>query len=164
MRCIRIEKVTLNIGCAGVPEKIEKAKKLLEKLTGRKAIITKSPRRSTFGIARGKPVGVKVTLRGDAARKFLKLALRAVENKLSATQFDEQGNFSIGVKDYIDLPGVKYDHTIGMLGLDVCATLERPGFRIKRRRMRRRRIPSRHRITREEAIRWVKSEFKVKVV
>jgi large subunit ribosomal protein L5 len=164
MRQIKIEKVTLNVGCGGVPEKIEKAKKFLEKLTGQKAVITLSKRRSTFGVAKGKPIGVRVTLRGKAAARFLKLALAAVDKRVSSTQFDKEGNFSIGIKEYIDLPGVKYDHTIGMLGLDVVVTLERPGFRIKRRRIQRKRIPVKHRITREEAMEWLKSTYKAKIV
>lgn len=70
MRAIKIEKVTLNIGCGGDAEKIEKATKLLEMLTGRKTVITKSKRRSTFGISKGKPVGVMVTLRGGSGGGF----------------------------------------------------------------------------------------------
>jgi large subunit ribosomal protein L5 len=163
MRRIRVAKVTLNIGCAGDLEKIERAKRLLEKLTGRRVVVTKSKRRSTFGIARGKPVGVKVTLRGKPAVKFLKLALQAVENRLSATQFDREGNFSFGVREYIDLPGIRYDHEIGMLGLDVCVSLERPGFRIKRRRIRRAKVPPSHGIGKEEAIAWARKSLGVKM-
>ena len=164
MREIRIEKVCLNIGCGGDLEKIERAEKLLKKLTGReKVLITKSKKRSTFGIAKGKPVGVKVTLRKKEAVEFLKKALAAVDNKIKESNFDEEGNFSFGVKEYIDLPGVKYDPSIGMLGFDVCVTLERPGFRIKRRRKEKRKIPKAHKIKREEAIEWVKKNFGVEV-
>lgn len=163
MKEIRLEKVTLNIGCAGNLEKIERAKKLLEYLTGRKPIITKSRRRSTFGIAKGKPIGAMVTLRKKAAEEFLKKGLAAIGNKLSAKQFDPEGNFSFGIKEYIHIPGVKYVHEIGILGLDVCVTLERPGFRVKRRRVKKGKIPKKHRISREEAIEWVKKNFGVKV-
>lgn len=163
MREIRVEKVVLNIGCGGEPEKIERGRKLLEYLTGRKAFITKSKRRSTFGIAKGKPIGAMVTLRKKPATEFLKKALQAVGNKLSIKQFDAEGNFSFGIKEYIDIPGVRYQPEIGILGLDVCVSLERPGFRIKRRRAQKRKIPKEHRIIREEAIEWVKKEFGVKV-
>jgi len=163
-REIRIEKVVLNVGCGGDMKKIEKAVKLLEKLTGRKPVITKSKRRSTFGIAKGKPVGVKVTLRKKDAYEFLKKAFEGVEKKIKESSFDENGNFSFGIKEYIDIPGVKYDHEIGLLGFDVCVTLERPGYRVKRRRVRRGKIGKKHRITREEAISWVKENFGVEVV
>jgi large subunit ribosomal protein L5 len=163
MREIRIEKVTLNVGCGDDPEKIERAKKLLEKLTERRAVITRSRRRSTFGVAKGKPIGVKVTLRKSKAVEFLKLALEGVEKELKASQFDQEGNFSFGIREYIDLPKIKYDHEIGMLGFDVTVSLERPGFRIKRRRIRKRRIPTKQKISREEAMEWLKKKFGVKI-
>jgi large subunit ribosomal protein L5 len=163
MQEIRIEKVTLNVGCAGDLQKIERAKKLLEKLTGQKPVITKSRKRSTFGIAKGKPVGVKVTLRKEKALNFLRLVLQAV-GKLKVSQFDENGNLNIGIKEYIDLPGVKYSHEIGMLGFDVAVTLERPGFRIKRRKRMRRKIPSKVKIKKDEAIKWFKEKFGVSIV
>lgn len=164
MRAIKIEKVTLNIGCGGDAEKIEKATKLLEMLTGRKTVITKSKRRSTFGISKGKPVGVMVTLRGEVAEDFFKRALYAVENKLKSSQFDDEGNFSFGVKEYIDIQGVKYSHQVGMMGLDVSVTLKRPGFRIKYRKIQKREIPRKHRINREEAMNWLKNRYGVEIL
>lgn len=164
MREIKIEKVVLNVGCAGDLQKIEKAKKLLEYLTGRKPVVTLSRKRSTFGIARGKPVGVKVTLRKKQAEDFLRSALQAVGNKLKSSQFDSNGNFSIGIKEYIELPNVRYQHEIGMLGLDVCVTLERPGFRVQRRKIQKRKISKKHKINKDEAINWLKEKFGVEVV
>ena len=163
MRRIEIEKVTLNIGCGGDLEKIEKAKRLLEILTNQKPCITLSKKRSTFGIARGKPVGVKVTLRKKKAEEFLKLALSAIGNKLKSSQFDNEGNFSFGIKEYIEIPGIKYIPEIGILGMDVCVTLKRPGYRIKYRKVQKRKIPKTHKISREEAINWVKEKFGVEV-
>jgi large subunit ribosomal protein L5 len=164
MRRIEIEKVTLNVGCAGDLEKIERAKKLLEMLTGKTPTITKSKRRSTFGIAKGKPVGVMVTLRGKEAEEFLRKALHAVDKKLKSSQFDSEGNFSFGVKEYIDIEGVKYSHQVGMLGLDVCVSLKRPGFRIKYRRIQKRKIPEKHKISKEEAIEWAKNNLGVEII
>jgi large subunit ribosomal protein L5 len=160
---IRIAKVTLNVGCGGDLQKIERAKKMLEMLTHQKPAITQSKRRSTFGIARGKPVGVKVTLRKEKALNFLKTALKAVGNKLKISQFDEEGNLNIGIKEYIDLPGIKYSPEIGMLGFDVTVTLEKPGFRIKRRKVAKRKIPKSKRISREEAIDWFIKKFGVEI-
>lgn len=156
MRKIRIEKVTLNIGCGGDREKIERARKLLELLTKQKPCITLSRKRSTFGIARGKPVGVKVTLRKKKAEEFFKRVLKAVENRIKISQIDENGNLSIGIKEYIDLPGIKYQYEIGMLGLDCAVTLERPGYRVKRRKVKRSKIGKKHKITKEDTINWLK--------
>lgn len=133
MREIRIEKVTLNMGCGDNKDKIEKAAKLLEMLTERKPVITNSKRRSTFGVPKGKPIGVMLTLRGKKAEDFLRKAFYAVDNKLKSSQFDNEGNFSLGVKEYIDIQGVKYSHQVGMMGLDVAVALDRPGFSIKKK-------------------------------
>jgi len=164
MRQIRIGKVTLNIGCGADAAKLERATKLLEYLTERKPLITKSKRRSTFGIAKGKPIGVMITLRRRAAEDFLKRALEGVEKKLKLSQFDAEGNFSFGIKEYIDIPSIRYKHDIGMLGLDVAVTLERSGFRIKRRRIQQRKIPRKHKINKEEAVNWMKNNFGVEVI
>jgi len=156
MREIRIEKVVLNVGCGGDLEKIERAKKMLEMLTGKKPVVTKSKKRSTFGIAKGKPVGVKVTLRKRDAEEFLKRIFEAKKYTISSNQIDEQGNFSIGVAQYFELPGVKYNHEIGTLGFDVCVTLERPGYRVKKRKVKKANIGKKHKITKEETIEWLK--------
>ncbi len=164
MREIRIEKVALNIGCGDDKLKIEKAKKLLEMLTGSKAVITRSKTRSTFGVTKGKPIGVKVTLRKKAAEDFLSKSLGAAEKKIRMSQIDNDGNLNIGVREYIDLPGVKYSHEVGMLGLGVSVALERPGFRVKRRRIQQRIIPKKHKLNREEVANWLSQRYGVQIV
>jgi len=155
MREIRIEKVTVNVGCGGDLDKIERAKKLLEWLTGQKPIVTLSKKRSTFGIAKGKPVGVKVTLRKKKAEEFLQKVFQAKKNMIRASQISNEG-FSIGIGEYIELPGIKYQHEIGSLGFDVCVTLERAGFRVKRRKVKKAKIGKKHIINKEEVIEWLK--------
>lgn len=155
MRKIRLEKVTLNIGCAEDKEKLVRAEKLLSKLVNRKPVITKTHKRNTFGVAKGRQIGVKVTLRGGDAEKIFRDVLKSVDNKIKSTQIND-GNFSIGVKEYIDLPNVSYDPEIGILGFDFCVTLERPGFRVKRRRIKKSKIGKNHIITKQETIEWLK--------
>lgn len=164
MRKIRLEKVTINVGAGEAGPKLESAKKLVEKFSENKIVVTKTHRRTTFGVAKNRPIGAKITLRGEGAKEFLKAALSSLDNRLKFSHFDNNGNFSIGIKEYIHIPGVKYDPDIGILGMDVCVTLERPGFRIKRRKVRPKKIGRKHRITREEAQEWVKKEFGVEIV
>jgi large subunit ribosomal protein L5 len=164
MDTVRLEKVTLNIGCGDNKEKIERAQKLLQLLTGRKPIVTLSKRRSTFGVAKGKPLGAKVTLRKQAAMEFLKRAFYAIDNKLKSSQIDSNGNFSFGIKEYIDIQGVKYSHDVGLMGLDVCVTLEKPGFRVKRRKVKRNKLGKNKIITKQEVIEWLKNNFGVDVI
>lgn len=164
MRNIRIEKLTLNVGCGDNKQKIEKAKKLLEMLTGNNSVVTVSKTRSTFGVAQGRPIGVKTTLRKKQAEEFLKQVVQAASNKVRASQMDKDGNFSIGVRDYIDLPGIKYSHDVGMLGFGVAVTLERAGFHAKKRRIQKRNIPKNHKINKEEVQTWLKQKFGVEIV
>lgn len=155
MQEIRIEKVTLNIGCGDDKQKIEKAQKLLETITAQKPVITKSKRRSTFGVAKDKPLGVMVTLRKNRAEEFFNRILKSVDNVVKASQIDNNGNISFGIKEYIDILGVKYSPEIGMLGMDVSVTLERPGYRVKRRRVKKAKIGKRHKIYKEDTINWL---------
>ncbi len=163
MRTIRMEKLTLNIGMGEAGPGLDKAKALLEKLSQKKVVLTKTKKRTTFGGAKGRPIGVKVTMRGQAARELLEKLLQANDNRLRPGQFDSNGNFSFGIKEYINIPGIKYDPDIGILGMDVCVTLMRPGFRVARKRVRPGRVGKTHRITPQEAQEWVKGEFKTNV-
>jgi len=163
MQNIRIEKITLNIGCGESGEKLDKAKKLLENLINKKIVITKTHKRTTFGMTKGRPIGCKVTLRGKDAEEFLKKALDTVDFKLSKNVFDKQGNFSFGIKEHISIPGVKYDPDIGIFGMDVCVSLERPGFRIKRKKFSQK-IGKKHLIKPEEAIDWIVKNYKVEIL
>lgn len=163
MRDIRIEKLTINIGCGNDANKLERAKSLLSKLIDKKIVITKTLDRNTFGGSKGKPIGCKVTLRKKDAEEFLEKALEAVEHKLKKRIFDDQGNFSFGVKEHIDIPGVKYDPDVGIMGMDVCVTLERPGYRVKKKRMGAR-LGKNHIIKPKEAMEWAIQKYKVEIV
>lgn len=156
MKEIKIEKLTINIGCGDDKNKIENAQKLLAKITEGKSLVTVSKKRSTFGIAKGKPLGVKLTLRKEKAEEFFKNVVKAVDNKVKQSQIDSDGNISFGVKEYIDLPNIKYSPEIGMLGMDVAVTVERPGYHVKRRRIEKAIIGKKHRITREDTVNWLK--------
>ncbi len=163
MREIRLEKLTLNMGAGESGPKVEKSKTIMEKITGKRVVITKTQKRTTFGMAQKRNIGIKVTLRGKEAKDLLKRLLEAVENKLKPSQFDSSGNFSFGVHEYIHIPGIKYDPDVGILGMDVCVTLERPGFRVKRKSIRPGKVGKKHRITPAESMEWTKKEFGVEV-
>jgi len=162
MREIRIEKITLNIGCGTDKNKLERAKRLLETLSEQKVLTTLSRKRSTFGVTKRKPIGVKVTLRKENAKKFLRNVLSAVDNELKESQIND-GNFSVGIKEYIDLPDVQYDPEVGIIGLDVCVTLERPGFRVMRKKIKKSEVGKKHKISKVETIEWLKKNFGVKI-
>src|SRR3989344_6548478 len=133
MRTIRIEKIVLNMGC-GTKTSIDHAMKILEMITNRKPIIVQSRKRSTFNIPKGKDIGCKITIRKEID-SFLKRLFVAKDNTLKSSNFDNKGNFAFGIHEYIDVPGMEYDPKIGILGFDICVTLERPGYRIKKRKL-----------------------------
>ena len=95
---------------------------------------------------------------------FLRKALTIRSNRLAAYSFDPHGNFSFGVPDYTDFEGMKYDPEIGVFGMDIAVALERPGFRITRRKIAARPIPRSHRISKGEGIEFIRSTYKVEVV
>jgi large subunit ribosomal protein L5 len=163
MKEIRIEKVTLNMSTGAPGPELEKAKNLLGMVTGKKIVKTKTHKRSTFGVAKGREIGVMTTIRGAEAKELLAKLLQSLENKMKASQFDENGNFSLGIEEYINIPGVSYDPEIGIMGFDVAVSLERPGYRVSRRSYARSRTGRKHRITPEEAMEWVRKEFGVRI-
>ena len=59
---------------------------------------------------------------------------------------------------------MKYDPEIGIFGMDISVVLRRPGNRITKRALLKRRIPKDHRVDRDEAIQYMKDKFKVEVV
>jgi len=157
MRQVRLEKVTAHIGVGESGEALEKARTILGELTRQKPSSQRAKRTvKDFGIREGEPMACKVTLRGDNAIQFMKRALEAVGNRLSESNFDQQGNFAFGIKEHIEIPGTKYVPELGIVGLDV---MERPGFRVKRRRIKRSKVGKSHLVTKQEAIRFVRSNF-----
>ena len=164
MKNIKVEKVTLNIGAGKDQSRLEKGIMLLKAITNTTPIKTITSKRiQEWGLRPGLPIGCKLTLRKATAIKILPRLLEAVENKLMERQFDQNGNIAFGIHEYIEIPGVKYDPKIGIMGLEVCVTLERPGFRIKRRKLMQRKIPLRHRISKQEAIDFMAGNFNTKV-
>lgn len=164
MRTIKVAKLTLNVGAGKEKSKMEKGQKLIEHITGISPVSTKTNKRvPSWGLRPGLAIGYKLTLRGKKAEELLARLLKAKESKLSESQFDNEGNFSFGIHEYIDIPGVKYVPEIGIFGFEVAVTLERPGYRIKTRRLLSRRIPKNHRITKEDALDFVKSKYGVRL-
>ncbi len=159
---VRLEKVTLNVGVGEGGEKLQNAKTLLETITGKTAVITKARvRNPTFKIRQGDPIGVKITVRGKSAADVLNRALESVDKIVSPKSFDNNGNVSFGIKEYIDFPGIQYDPKIGMLGFDVCITLKKAGKRVAYRLIRKSRVGRKQTVSREEAQKFLQEKFGV---
>jgi large subunit ribosomal protein L5 len=165
MKAIRLEKTVVNIGVGDAGERLLKAEKVLKMVTGKKPVrtVAKTTNRD-LGIRQGMQIGCKVTLRGKEAEEFVKKAFWIRENRIATYSFDPEGNFSFGIQDYTDFPGMKYDPEIGIFGMDVTNSIGRAGKRVQRRKILRAKLPTRHRVTKKEGIEFVRSKFGVEVV
>ncbi len=164
MRVPKISKVTVNMGIGEGGENLAKAETLLEALTGQKPKRTFSKvNEPSFGIRKNLPIACMVTLRNDNAEKFLEKAFGGIDKKLKASSFDEFGNVSFGIKEHIDIPGERYDPKVGIYGMDVNLTVERPGYRIKRRKNHAVKPSKKHLVTNTDSIEFLKSKYGVTI-
>ncbi|MFW6003677.1 MAG: 50S ribosomal protein L5 [Halanaeroarchaeum sp.] len=162
MREPRVEKVVVHMGVGQGGVDLQNAEEILEEITGQESVRTLAKRTEPeFGIREGDPIGAKVTLRHEDAEDFLDRALATTS--LSRSQFDQTGNVSFGIEEHTDFPSQEYDPTVGIYGLDVTVNLVRPGYRVAKRDAVTRQIPSKHRLTPEDAIAYLESQYDVEV-
>ena len=165
MKKITVAKVVLNMGVGKSGEPIEKAKRALEQIAGQQPSprMAKATQRD-WGVHKGEPIGVAVTLRREPAIELIKRLFAAKGNQIKGSSFDDFGNLSFGIKEHIDIPKVKYDPDVGILGLDVSISLARPGFNIRFRSKHKASVGRHHRITSEEAKAFLSKEFGIEVI
>ncbi len=159
MRKIKIEKIVLNVG--GTADDLEKGFKLLKFLTNKKPAKIKSNKRiPTWGVRPGLEVGAVVTLRRNFD-DFLKKLLISIDNTLKTKQISEN-NFSFGIKEYIEIPGVEYQRDIGIIGFDVTIVFKRSGRRVGQRKIKQGKVSSKQTISKEEIIKFMEEKFQTK--
>jgi large subunit ribosomal protein L5 len=160
----RIEKVVVNLNIGKSGEPLEKASSVLKELTDQQPVKRQAKKTiRDFGLRKGESIACVVTLRKQTAIDFLKKVLPVVENKILRSSFDRQGNFAFGIKEHIEIEGVKYDPDVGIFGMDVCVSLNRPGHRVKTRRKHKSHIGSKHLLTPEESVVFVKQTLGVEI-
>jgi large subunit ribosomal protein L5 len=157
-----LDKVTVHISVGEGGQKLINAENIVKTLTGQATVRTSAKKtQPVFGIRKGQAIGCKTTLRRERASTFLHRALETRQNFVHEYQFDENGNVSFGIVDHTDFPGMTYDPQIGIFGMDVIISLKKPGYRVARRHPAQRRVPIRHRVTREDAIAFLQSNYSV---
>jgi len=158
-RDLHIGKLCINICVGESGDKLTRAAKVLEQLTGQKPVYSKARYTvRSFGIRRNEKIAVHCTVRGDKAEEILDRGLKVKEYELKRSNFSAAGNFGFGIQEHIDL-GIKYDPNIGIYGMDFYVVLSRAGLRIARRRRCTSRVGASHRVTKEESIKWFQAKF-----
>ena len=161
MREVKIEKIVFGIG--GTGDYLAKGVILLGMITGKKVAKTKSNKRIPgFGVRPGLEVGAVVTIRKEI-EPILKKMLVAIDNVLRKKQISEN-NFSFGIKEYLEIPGMEYNRELGMMGFDVTVVFKRTGRRVKLKKIKRGKVPSKQKISQEEIIKFMEENFQTKFI
>lgn len=129
MRVPRLEKIVLNVGMGEAITNVkllDAAANELALLTGQRPILTKAKKSiAGFKLREGIPIGCKVTLRGGRMYEFLDRLLSTALPRIrdfkgvSTKGFDGAGNFTMGIKEQLIFPELKYDEIMAAHGMDI---------------------------------------------
>jgi len=164
MQQVYVDKVVVHMGVGESGEKLTNAIDIMKAITGNtpvRAIAKKT--QPAFGIRKGGPIGCKVTLRGSKAASFLETSLNIIERQIFPGQFDRMGNFSFGIEEHTDYPGMSYDPQIGIFGMDINVVLARRGIRITRRHIEQKKLPQKQQVGSKDAIAFLNEKYNVEV-
>jgi len=128
MQVPRICKIVVNTGvkdAVGDSKALNLVQEIINKITGQHSMKTVARKSiAGFKLREGAPIGVMVTLRKDRMYAFLdkliNVVLPAVRDFQGVTKnFDGNGNYNLGIKDWFVFPEVDYDEIDKSRGLNI---------------------------------------------
>merc|ERR1712139_288440 len=163
MRKVICDKLIINIAVGESGDRLTKAVRVLQQLSDQQPVENKARYTvRTFGIRRNEKIATHVTIRGEKAMDLIERGLKITDYEISQRHFSATGNFGFGVNEHIDL-GLKYDPNTGIYGMDFYIVLCRAGFRVQRKKRKRGTVGINHRITKAEALEWVRTKFQAEI-
>jgi len=136
MQVPRLVKIVVNVG---VGEAIDNAKALdaaveeVTQITGQRPVITRARKSiANFKLREGRSIGVKVTLRGERMWSFFdrltNVALPRTRDfrGVSPNSFDGRGNYTLGVREQLIFPEIRYDSIDKVRGFEVTIVTTAP--------------------------------------
>eukprot|EP01134_Creolimax_fragrantissima_P002297 CFRG2297T1 len=159
MKDLRVRKLCVNICVGESGDRLTRAAKVLESLTGQEPVFSKARYTvRSFSIRRNEKIAVHATVRGPKAEEILEKGLKVKEYELKKSNFSQTGNFGFGIQEHIDL-GIKYDPSIGIYGMDFYVVMGRPGMSIAKRKRKTARVGFPHRVTKDETMKWFQQKY-----
>merc|ERR1711865_839306 len=159
MRELKVDKLIINIAVGEAGDRLTKAVRVLQQLSDQQPVENKARYTvRTFGIRRNEKIATHVTIRGEKAMYLIERGLKITDYEISAKHFSDTGNFGFGVNEHIDL-GLKYDPQTGIYGMDFFIVLKRAAYNVQKKKAKRGRIGVSHRVTKEDAMEWVRQTF-----
>merc|ERR1712110_367145 len=152
-------KLCLNCCVGESGDRLTRAAKVLESLTGQQPVYSKARYTvRSFSIRRNEKIAVHCTVRGPKVEEILERGLKVREYELRRDNFSSNGNFGFGIQEHIDL-GIKYDPSIGIYGMDFYVVLGRAGMNVTHRRKRTAHVGTSHRLVKEDAMKWFQTKY-----
>ena len=129
MQVPRLERIVLNVGMGEAIQNVkllESAAAELGVITGQKPVVTRAKKAiAGFKLRQGMPIGAKVTLRSRRMYEFfdrlVTIALPRIRDfrGVSPKAFDGRGNYTLGLKEQLIFPEIKYDGVASIHGMDI---------------------------------------------